>query len=493
MRISFQSSDRALTKTDLVVVLGLEKKGGAELPAGIEVPKIARDSFSGEFRESRLTDATKGVALRVLQIGVGKKADVTPERLRRAAAIAVKKAEKIHAVKATFWIDATVLEACGDVTGGAQALAEGATLGSYSCTQFKSDRKAAAPKFQALTMCGPGKGFSKAAKIGVAIATGTNCARDLQNAPGNLMRPRDMVSTAKSIARKSDRLSCTALTEAQMTKLGMGSLLSVSRGSSEPAFLIHMVYKPTGKSKGKLAFVGKGLTFDAGGISLKPSAKMDEMKYDMSGGAAVIGLFQALSGVDVPYEVHGFVPTSENLPDGMANKPGDIVTAYNGTTIEILNTDAEGRLILNDALSYAEKKVKPDLIVDLATLTGAVVVALGHELSGVISENDALAKDLVAAGDSSGELVWRLPLLEVHKKHVKGTFGDLRNINGGQGAGCTAGAAFLSHFVEKTPWAHLDIAGTAWGTEDRDYQGGNMGSGVGVRLLMEFMQQRAAK
>ena len=491
MRFTVKNSDLALAKTDVLIVLGLEKKGGAALPEGVQIPKLARTSFSGEFRESRLTDASAGPAARVLQVGLGKEADITCERLRRAAAIAVKKAEKIRAPKATLWIDATLLEAAGDVQRAAQALAEGASLGTYSCTRFKSDKKAAAPKLQGVTLCGPGKTFSKGVKAGLAIAAGTLYARDLQDAPGNLMRPRDLVSAAKAVAKKSVRISCSALTEPQMKKLGMGSLLSVSRGSEEPAFLIHLIYRPKTKSRGKLAFVGKGLTFDAGGISLKPSAKMDEMRYDMSGGAAVIGLFEALAGHDVPFEVHGFVPTSENLPDGKANKPGDIVTAYNGKTIEVLNTDAEGRLILCDALSYAEKKVKPDLMVDLATLTGAVIVALGHELTGVMSEDDALAQELIGAGESSGELVWRLPLLEVHKKHMKGACGDLRNINAGQGAGSTSGAAFLSYFVDKTPWAHLDIAGTAWGTEDRDYQGGSAGTGVGVRLLMEFMERRA--
>jgi leucyl aminopeptidase len=217
---------------------------------------------------------------------------------------------------------------------------------------------------------------------------------------------------------------------------------------------------------------------------------MDEMKYDMSGGAAVLGVFRALASVDVPYEVHGLVPTSENLPDGKANKPGDLVTALNGLTIEVLNTDAEGRLILCDALAYAARTIAPDRMVDLATLTGACVVALGHELSGVMSNSDALARELVEAGKETGELVWQLPLLDLHKEHMKGRVGDLRNINSGQGAGATAGAAFLSSFVDGIDWAHLDIAGTAWGADERDYQGGPNGTGVGVRLLLRWLGAR---
>ena len=273
--------------------------------------------------------------------------------------------------------------------------------------------------------------------------------------------------------------------------LGLGAFASVARGSEEPAYLIHLAHRPSGRTRGRIALVGKGLTFDAGGISLKPSAKMDEMKYDMSGGAAVLGVFQALPALALGLEVHGVIAATENLPDGSANKPGDLVTAMNGTTIEILNTDAEGRLVLADALVYVETRVKPDAIVDLATLTGAVITALGHELTGVMGNDQALQDELVAAGKATGELVWPLPLLEQHKEHMKGAVGDLKNINAGQGAGSSAGAAFLSHFVAKTPWAHLDIAGTAWGADERDYQGGSGGTGVGVRLLLHWLEQRA--
>jgi leucyl aminopeptidase len=270
----------------------------------------------------------------------------------------------------------------------------------------------------------------------------------------------------------------------------MGSLLSVSRGSSEPAYLIHIVYKAAKKSDKKICLVGKGLTFDSGGISLKQPATMHEMKYDMSGGAAVLGTFHALAELEPDIEIHGLVPTSENLPDGKANKPGDVVTACNGLTIEVLNTDAEGRLILADALAYAAKKIKPDAMIDLATLTGAVVVALGHELTGVMGNDEKLIDRLVAAGKATGEGAWPLPILDFHKSDVKGTVGDLRNMgSAGTGAGSSIGGAFLSNFVGDVPWAHLDIAGSAWGATDRDYQGGQVGTGVGVRLLIEYLEQ----
>jgi leucyl aminopeptidase len=281
------------------------------------------------------------------------------------------------------------------------------------------------------------------------------------------------------------------LSEADMKKLGMGALLSVSAGSAEPAYLVHLTYKPAKKSRGKVCVVGKGLTFDAGGISLKPSAKMWDMKYDMCGGAAVLGLFHALAELDVPFEVHGLVPTSENLPDAAATKPGDLVTAMNGTTIEVLNTDAEGRLILCDALCYAVDKVRPDTIVDLATLTGAVVMAVGHEFSGLFATTEALRDELVAAGAEAGEELWPLPLRPFHKEALKGEVADLKNIAAGDvGAGSTVGAAFLAHFVGDLEWAHLDIAGAAWGGRNRDWVGGSMASGVGPRLLHAWLEGR---
>ena len=486
MKLTSKDRKLPLAKTDLLVVPTVGKT--IDLPPGVRIPAHTKKDYRGEFRTARIGDALAGPATRVLLVGLGEAKKLDAERVRRIGALAAKRAEKFRAASATIWVSPRVEKEAGGAAAVGQALAEGATMGAYECTRFKSTSKK--PKLTRITVCGDGAAFGKGVRRGLALGTANLFARDLQDAPGNLMRPRDMVAAARKLAGRSPRISCSALTEAQMEKLGMGSLLSVSRGSREPAFLVHLTYKPKSKSKGKIAIVGKGLTFDAGGISLKPGAKMHEMKYDMSGGAAVLGLFHALGDLDVPFEVHGFVPTSENLPDGMASKPGDIVTAMNGKTIEVLNTDAEGRLILADALAYAVKKTKPDTIIDLATLTGAVIIALGHELSGVIGNDEKLSQALVAAGRASGELVWPLPLLEVHETHMKSKVADLRNINSGQGAGSTAGAAFLKNFVGEVPWAHLDIAGTAWGTDDRDYQGGPWGTGVGVRLLMQYLADR---
>jgi len=485
MKLSIKNRTAPLAKTDLLCVLGTEGKA-VVLPRGVKVPPLAVKAFDGEFREARLTDAIGGPAARVLMIGLGKKDDASAERVRRAAALCAKKGEKVRAASATLWFDAAVEALAGGAASCAQAAAEGVLMGVHSAALFKSEKKG--PYLSRVALVGGGAAFKKGAKKGETLGRANCFARRLQDTPGNLMRPRDMVREARKLAAGSARITCKALDEKAMARMGMGSLLSVSRGSREPAYLIHLIYRPRRKSRKRVCIVGKGLTFDAGGISIKPSAKMDEMKYDMSGGAAILGVFHALAGLDLAMEVHGLVPTSENLPDGAANKPGDLVTAMNGKTIEVLNTDAEGRLILADALCYAVKVVKPRAIVDLATLTGAVVVALGHELSGVMGNDVELQDALVESGERTGELVWKLPLLDAHKRHMQGRVGDLRNINNGQGAGSISGAAFLSNFVGDVPWAHLDIAGAAWGADDRDYQGGPVGTGVGVRLLAHWLE-----
>ena len=485
MKITNKSISARLQKTDLLVVFSKQGKR-TKLPTGVTIPSHALASFGGEERETRLTDAVSGPAKRVLQIGLGGGRSTGAELMRRVAAISVKKAEKIDAASATFWVDQNFGKKSAEL---GQALAEGAVMGSYRLDRFKSTAKSttlarvslyAAPEVNA------------GARRGEIIGRSNCLARRLQDTPANLMRPRDLVAEARKIARSSPPISARVIDEKAMARLGMGSLLSVSRGSEEPAYLIHLVYKPKKKARRKICLVGKGLTFDSGGISLKPSAKMAEMKYDMSGGAAVLGTFHALASLlpdDV--EIHGLVPASENLPDGKANKPGDVVTAYNGLTIEVLNTDAEGRLILADALAYAAKTIRPDAMIDLATLTGAVVVGLGHELSGVMGNDEALTDALLASGKITGELVWPLPILDFHKKDMRGTVGDLRNLGTpGTGAGSSTAGAFLSNFVGDIPWAHLDIAGSAWGAGDRDYQDGESGTGVGVRLLIDYIENQ---
>jgi leucyl aminopeptidase len=487
MRFAILDSARSLPKDALLACFAL-KDGRPELPSGITLPARAQVGGPWDFRSLRAYDASRG---RVLVVGLGKPESVDAEILRRGGALAVKGAQNEGAKQVVVYLGPALEKRVG-AEGAGKALAEGALMGSYRFQRFKS--KPERPKIAAIYLCGRGSEFKKGARLGQQLAEANCFARDLQNAPGNNMRPRDLAAAAKKIAAGHARIRCKVLDEAQLKRLGMGALLGVAAGTSEPPRLIHLTYKPKGRAKGVVALVGKGLTFDAGGISIKPAARMWDMKYDMSGGAAVLGTFQALRSIDVPLEVHGIVPSSENLPDASAVKPGDVVTAMDGTTIEVLNTDAEGRLILCDALAYTIQKVHPDTIIDLATLTGAVVVALGHELSGLFTRSESLRDDLIAAGESTGENVWPLPLLDFHREQMKGEIADLKNINGADlGGGSIAGAAFLAHFVGDVEWAHLDIAGTAYGSRDRDYVGGSQGSGVGVRLLTQYLADRGRK
>jgi leucyl aminopeptidase len=286
-----------------------------------------------------------------------------------------------------------------------------------------------------------------------------NLAKQLGDLPGNVCTPTYLAEQALSIGEKFDSVNTTVLEEADMEALGMGSLLSVSRGSVQPAKLITLEYTGNGDAK-PVVLVGKGLTFDAGGISLKPSQGMDEMKYDMCGSASVLGTVRAVAELKLPINLVGVIPSSENLPDGDANKPGDIVTSMAGKTIEILNTDAEGRLILCDALTYSER-FNPDTIIDIATLTGAIIVALGNVTTGLMANNQDLADDLIKAGNDSYDRTWQLPLWDDYQKQLDSNFADIANV-GGKEAGSVTAACFLSRFTEQYKWAHLDIAGTAW-------------------------------
>jgi leucyl aminopeptidase len=481
MKISYKTPTAKMSKTDLLVIFSC-KGEDPDLPGTVVLPEKILPGFKAKARATRFVDPLDGPAERVLLVGLGEQEEVDHEAMRRAAALAMKQALANDASSVTFWLDADQGEAAESL---GQALTEGVVMGTYRLDEFKSDPDKVSLK---KVVVHAGTDFKRGARRGEITGGGNVLARRLQDTPANRMRPRDLVSEARKIARKSSRISVEVLDEKAMKKLGMGALLAVSRGSAEPAYLIHLVYRPGKKARRKACLVGKGLTFDSGGVSIKPSARMDEMKYDMSGGAAVLGTFAALADLEPAIEVHGLVPTSENMVDAASVKPGDLVTAANGMTIEVLNTDAEGRLILADALVHAAKTIKPDVVIDLATLTGAMVVALGHELTGVMGNDESLTQDLVEAGKATGEAVWPMLIIDFHQEDMKGQVGDLKNIGSpGTGAGaCTAGA-FLSNFVGDLNWAHLDIAGTAWGARDRDYQGGPAGTGVGVRLLLEYL------
>ena len=335
---------------------------------------------------------------------------------------------------------------------------------SYQFNDFKSKpSKKVSLKSMALAIADK-KQLAKARtaiKTGAAISSGMDFARNLANSPPNVCHPSYLAQQAKQTAKQNSKLKVSILSEAQMKKLGMGSLLSVSAGSEQPAQLICMHYNGIGKKAGKpVVLVGKGITFDTGGISIKPSPSMDEMKYDMGGAASVFGTMQACLELDAKVNLVGIVAAAENMPDGKASRPGDIVTTMSGQTVEILNTDAEGRLVLCDALTYA-KKYDPDYVIDIATLTGACIVALGHQTSGLMSNDKKLAKKILKAGKRTDDRAWQLPLGEEYDAQLKSNFADIPNI-GSPGAGTIVAGCFLGRFTKDMRWAHLDIAGTAW-------------------------------
>jgi leucyl aminopeptidase len=356
----------------------------------------------------------------------------------------------------------------------------------YRFDELKSQKKAPAPALAKLTLpLSSNAQLEQALAEAQATADGADLARTLGNLPSNICTPAYLAEQAKKLAREY-RLDVEVLERKDMEKLGMGALLAVTSASHEPPKLIVLRYDGAAKSKAPLALVGKGITFDTGGISLKPAAEMDEMKFDMSGAGSVLGAIRALAGMKAPLNVVGVIPACENMPGGHAIKPGDVVTTLSGQTVEILNTDAEGRLILCDALTYAER-FKPEVVVDIATLTGACVIALGHVATGLFSNDQKLADDLREAADDAWDRVWQMPLWEEYQEQLRSNFADFANIGGRPGGSITA-ASFLARFTRKQRWAHLDIAGTAWKS------GREKGStGRPVPLLVRFALRHAGR
>jgi len=369
------------------------------------------------------------------------------------------------------------------------AIAAGQALYRYDETLGKRDRDSQ-PKLKKIAVHierGQAAQAQQGLAAGRAIANGMQLSRKLGDLPGNVCTPTYLGSTAKQLAREFKNLSARVLNTKQIEALKMGSFLSVAKGSSQPPAFIEIKYTPAGARAAKgapIVLVGKGITFDAGGISIKPAANMDEMKYDMCGAASVLGTLRAVAELGIDQPVIGLIPACENLPSGLANKPGDVVTSMSGQTIEILNTDAEGRLVLCDALTYAER-FKPAAVIDIATLTGACVVALGHVNTGLFSPDDELAEGLLKAGRAANDTAWRMPLDDAYQEQLRSNFADMANI-GGPPAGSVTAACFLSRFTGKYRWAHLDIAGTAWRS------GKDKGaSGRPVPLLVQFLMDQA--
>ena len=444
--------------------------------------------MDGKKGSTRMLYRVRGVAAeRVLLVGLGREKEFGEKQYRECACAAVAAIRETGAREACLYL--AELQVPGrDAVWKARQLVLAAADVSYRFDSMKS-KKGEERLLSHVVIAAVSKRDASALEQGMregrAIAAGTTLARDLGNLPANVCTPTYLAEASVKLGREW-KLAVEVLERKDMEKLRMGSLLSVARGSHEPPKFVILRYTGAGKKDRPVVLVGKGITFDTGGISIKPSAELDEMKFDMCGAASVLGTLRAAAELGLKLNVIGLVPTCENMPGGAATKPGDIVTSMSGQTIEILNTDAEGRLILADALSYAER-FEPQAVVDIATLTGACIIALGNVCSGLFSSKDDLAHELQTAGAESWDRVWRLPLWKDYQEQLKSNFADFANI-GGRPAGSITAACFLSRFTRKYDWAHLDIAGTAWKS------GKEKGAtGRPVPLLTTFLIKRAEK
>jgi len=499
MKISVTLSDLHDLNVDLLALVfskaDLKKKASKTLAAA-GISSSVLDDFKAGAGELMLLYPAEGKlrAQRVALVGTGEGKAIDDWRTA-----AVEVASKAAALE----VSSVAFDITGDIPGGkkgaralAGAVAEGAYFGGYRFECLKSGKLDKEPKKPAAK-----KGISaftlrvepsllgeaeKGAEAGQIVGEAQCMARDMVNLPGNYLQAEDISKTAVASGKKYG-YAVTVLRKKEIEALKMGGLLAVNQGSTHPPTFTVMDYKPKGKAKAVVALVGKGVTFDSGGISIKPSEGMGEMKSDMAGAAAVIGAVEAAARLALPVRVIGLVPATDNMPDGSAQKPGDVITTYSGITVEVGNTDAEGRLILADALSYAKEKYSPDVLIDVATLTGACIVALGYRVAGIFSNSDSLAAEISGAGEVSGEKVWRLPLWELYDEQIKSDVADVHN-TGGRGAGTITAAKFLQKFTDgHKKWAHIDIAGPSFSSKGSlNIKGG---TGFGVRLLVELMKQ----
>ena len=495
MRYSLKAGAVEKTSTDCVVVAVYSKGSLSEEATALDkacgklISKLIKTGdFSGKLGETQLLSGPAGIpAKRILLVGAGSKSKLGNKQGLKLLNAALKAIMHLQAASAHFALASLAIKD-QDEAWLAARLAQQSEDNSYRYDTTKS-KKASAIALKTVTLAvatgARRKALQDALKHGAAVGKGINKAKELGNLPGNICTPTYLAKQANELAVRNKSVTTKILTEKQMERLGMGSLLSVSAGSAEEAKLIVMQYKGAADKSKPYAIVGKGITFDTGGISLKPGAAMDEMKFDMCGAASVFGMMQAIVELKLPINVVGVVAAAENMPSGKATKPGDIVTSMSGKTIEILNTDAEGRLVLCDALSYVER-FEPRSIIDIATLTGAAVATFGSVVTAMLSNDERLAKTLLDCGDSADDPAWQLPMYDEYQKQLHSNFADLANI-GGPRAGTITAACFLSRFVEKQKWAHLDIAGSAWNSGPA-----KGATGRPVALLVEYLRRQKA-
>ena len=443
---------------------------------------IECDGFTGK-KDKQLNIYGNNSIKRIVLIGLGDQKKYTSDRARSLASNICRYANNINVSEFSVDGDSFGLQK----NGYTQAFCEGLVLGSYEFNDYKTEDDKN-NKAESVTMYGNVE--KKNLDKGFALGQAVSFSRDLGNHPANILTPSYLAREAQKIAEESPEMDCHIFDLKEIKKMGMGAFYGVAQGAKEPAKMIIVEYNGGRKSQKPIALVGKGLTFDSGGISLKPSPKMDEMKFDMCGSATVMGVLQAVSELKPKINIVFAIGSTENMPGSNAQRPGDIVTAYNGKTIEVLNTDAEGRLVLADVLAYVNKEYEPAAIMDFATLTGAVLIALGNRASGVMGNDVSLMNEVKKASELSFEKVWELPLWEEYTREIKGKYADIQNIGQARLAGTITAGAFLKEFVDDTPWVHMDIAGTAWGPKEPSYQPKVGATGVAVRLVYQLLENR---
>jgi leucyl aminopeptidase len=499
MKLSVDSHDLARMAVDLLALPLPSLAAGARLPARVAAldralggaieAAVRSGDFGGRRSDTQLLYGRgKAGPKRVLLVGLGEESKLTADVLRQAAGRAVGAAAARGARHVAIALATSRRIPAGPA---ARAMAEGAVLASHRSDHWRTRREDEKPPVARATLVvdrpADLAAAREAAKLGAVLAECQNVARRLSNEPPNVLTPEALAREARKVASEVG-LVCRVLDVAEMRRRKMGALLGVGQGSQHPPRLVVLEHRPKrGRTRPTVCIVGKGITFDSGGISIKPAGGMHEMKHDMSGAAAVVGVLRAAALLDLPLHVVGVLAAAENMPGGEAYRPGDILTSMSGQTIEIQNTDAEGRLVLCDALHYARTTFEPAAMIDLATLTGACVVALGSCASGLFGTHEGLVDALRRAGDATDERAWPMPLFDEHREAMKSPIADLRNVSGSRDAGSCTAAAFLSRFVGDVPWAHLDIAGTAYTSKAGPYQPFGA-TGFGVRLVVQLLQ-----
>lgn len=487
MRIRIESSKK---KTSLLCGFVLENSttvlglGKFDAKTSSIIEQSVKD-MEGKLEKLNIIPLSgKNSIQRILLAGLGKKENMTKDTIRSISGKIAQKARELKLKEFSIIAPPSFVE---NVISSVSQIVEGSKMGLYKFDNFKSEKSENSPDLTIIVS--KSNKITKAIKNAEIIANGAIFTKSLANLPPNECTPTTLANFAKTIAKKN-KLTCKVISEPELKKRGFGGISAVGQGSTNQPKLIVLEYSNGSKNEKPIVLVGKAVTFDTGGISLKPGDKMDEMKFDKCGGCTVLGIMKAISELKLSINVVGIVPSVENMPSGESYRPGDIIKLYSGKTAEILNTDAEGRLILADALSYGEKVYSPKAIIDFATLTGACIVALGTNVSGMVSNNEKLTKRIYDASSRTTEEVWELPLNQDYMDMIKSEIADMKNVGIGKAAGTITAAAFLRNAIEDTPWVHLDIAGVAWtqtGTKEKSYNPKGA-TGFGVRLILDYLQ-----